>query len=85
MVCLMHDIRYNQVQRLKIEKTFAGKTKNFTNSTIIKNTYNTGYLQPSDHGFRKMLLLTNCEVHTAKYSERSFKVRTERNIVRTKT
>ena len=25
-----------------------------------------------------MLLLTNCEVHTGKYSDRSFEVRTER-------
>ena len=31
-----------------------------------------------------MLLLTNCEVHTAKYSDRSFDVRTEWNEVRTK-
>ena len=26
-----------------------------------------------------MLLLTNCEVHTGKYSDRSFEVRTERS------
>ena len=26
-----------------------------------------------------MLLLTNCEVHTGKYSYRSFEVRTEQN------
>ena len=28
-----------------------------------------------------MLLLTNCEVHTAKYSDRSFEVRTEWNEI----
>ena len=27
--------------------------------------------------FKIILLLTNCEVHTAKYSDRSFEVRTE--------
>ena len=32
-----------------------------------------------------MLLLTNCEVHTGKYLDRSFEVRTERSEVRTKT
>ena len=31
-----------------------------------------------------MLLLTNCEVHRGKYSDRSFEVRTERSDVRTK-
>ena len=31
-----------------------------------------------------MLLLTNCEVHTGKYLDRSFEVRTERNEVHTK-
>ena len=31
-----------------------------------------------------MLLLTNCEVHTGKYLDRSFEVRTERSEVRTK-
>ena len=31
-----------------------------------------------------MLLLTNCEVHTGKYSNRSLDVRTERSEVRTK-
>ena len=31
-----------------------------------------------------MLLLTNCEVHTRKYSDRSLDVRTERSEVRTK-
>ena len=31
-----------------------------------------------------MLLLTNCEVLTGKYSDRSFEVRTERSEVRTK-
>ena len=29
-----------------------------------------------------MLLLTNCEVHTGKYSDRSLDVRTERSEVR---
>ena len=32
-----------------------------------------------------MILLTNCEVHTGKYSDRSFEVRTERSEIRTKT
>ena len=32
-----------------------------------------------------MLLLTNYEVHTGKYLDRSFEVRTERNEVRTKS
>ena len=32
-----------------------------------------------------MLLLTNCEVHTGKYLDRSFEVRTERSEVRTKS
>ena len=32
-----------------------------------------------------MLLLTNCEVHTEKYSDRRFEVRTERSEVRTKS
>ena len=31
-----------------------------------------------------MFLLTNCEVHTRKYSDRSFDARTERSEVRTK-
>ena len=31
-----------------------------------------------------MVLLTNCEVHTEKYSDRSFEVRIERSEVRTK-
>ena len=31
-----------------------------------------------------MLLLTNFEVHTGKYLDRSFEVRTERSEVRTK-
>ena len=31
-----------------------------------------------------MLLLTNCEVHTEKFSDRSFEVRTERSEIRTK-
>ena len=31
-----------------------------------------------------MLLLTNCEVHTGKYSDRSLDVRTERSEVPTK-
>ena len=31
-----------------------------------------------------MLLLTNCEVHTGKYLDGSFEVRTERSEVRTK-
>ena len=30
-----------------------------------------------------MLLLTNCEVHTGKYLDRSFEVRTERSEVHT--
>ena len=34
--------------------------------------------------FNIMLLLTNCEVHTGKYSDRSYEVRTERSEVRTK-
>ena len=33
----------------------------------------------------RMLLLTNCEVHTGKYLDRSFEVRTEQTEVRTKT
>ena len=32
-----------------------------------------------------MLLLTNCEVHTGKYLDRSFEVRTERSEVRKKS
>ena len=32
-----------------------------------------------------MLLLTNCEVYTGKYLDRSFEVRTERSEVRTKS
>ena len=32
-----------------------------------------------------MFLLTNCEVHTAKYSDNSFNIRTERNDVLQKT
>ena len=31
-----------------------------------------------------MLLLTNCEVHTGKYLDRSFEVRTERSEAHTK-
>ena len=31
-----------------------------------------------------MLFLTNCEVHTGKYLDHSFEVRTERSEVRTK-
>ena len=31
-----------------------------------------------------MLLLSNCEVHTSKYSNSSFEVRTEQNEVHTK-
>ena len=34
--------------------------------------------------YYNILLLTNCEVHTAKYLDRSFEVRTEWNEVRTK-
>ena len=32
-----------------------------------------------------MLLLTSCEVHTGKYLERSYEVRTNRSEVRTKS
>ena len=32
-----------------------------------------------------MLLLTDCEVHAGKYSDRSFEVRSERSEVRTKS
>ena len=32
-----------------------------------------------------MLLLTNCEVHAGKYSDRGFEVRTEQSEVRTKS
>ena len=32
-----------------------------------------------------MLLLTNCEVHTGKYLDRSFELRTERSEVRRKS
>ena len=35
-------------------------------------------------GGYSMLLLTNCEVHRGKYSDRSFEVRTDRSDVRTK-
>ena len=35
--------------------------------------------------YNNMLLLTNCEVHTGKYLDRSFEVRTERSEVRTKS
>ena len=35
--------------------------------------------------YNNMLLLTNCEVRTGKYLDRSFEVRTERSEVRTKS
>ena len=35
--------------------------------------------------YNTMLLLTNCEVYTGKYSDRSFEVRTERSEVHTKS
>ena len=34
--------------------------------------------------YNNMLLLTNCEVHTEKYLDRSFEVRTKRSEARTK-
>ena len=34
---------------------------------------------------KNMLLFTNCEVYTGRYSERSLDVQTERSEVRTKT
>ena len=38
----------------------------------------------NDYPGRIMLLLTNCEVHTGKHSDRSLDVRTKRSEVRTK-
>ena len=46
---------------------------------------NGDFLQKLKKVVRIMLLLTNCEVHTGKYLDRSFEVRTERSEVRTKT
>ena len=38
-----------------------------------------------NQSYNKSILLTNCKVHTRKYLDRSFEVRTERSEVRTKS
>ena len=41
-------------------------------------------VMPHTYSIDIMLLLTNCEVHTGPYSDRSLDVRTERSNIRTK-
>ena len=49
-----------------------------------KKAFNMLSLQGGRWCLNIMLLLTNCEVHTGKYLDRIFEVRTERSEVRTK-
>ena len=51
------------------------------NNQILDNRWFSAIMKKVD---RTMLLLTNCEVHTGKYSDRSLDVRTEQSEFSTK-
>ena len=65
---MLHSIHYSSIPLLSIPKNYQ-KECSLRFYWILINF---------------MLLLTNCEVHTGKYLDRSFEVQTERSEVRTK-
>ena len=54
-----------------------GKSQEMLEKYLISITRLQKYLQKCDANINIMLSLTNCKVHSAKYSNRSFDIRTE--------